>query len=100
MKTFKVLGRSVDVLNLGGCWQKSSSNLSSAKSWAIQLTARKDHSSFHLLDEGSDRTFVDGQTAARLRHLGLKLITVPRRLPGRLADGTLPYLAYLVSWTD
>lgn len=66
----------------------------SAQSQAIQLTARKDHSAFHLLDEGSDRAFVDGQAAARLGLPGLKLITALPCLPGRLAHGTPLYLAY------
>ena len=99
-KTLKALGSNVDALNLGGGWygwQKSSRNLSSAQSRSIQLSARKDHSTFHLLGEGSDRTFVDGQTAARLRRPGLKLITALPCLPSRLAHGTPPYLAYCVS---
>lgn len=66
----------------------------------MQLTASKDHSPFHLLDEGSDRTFMDKQAAARLRHLGFKLVTAPCQLPGRLAHGTLLYLTCLVSQTD
>lgn len=66
----------------------------SAQSWPIQLTARKEHSAFHLLDEGSDRAFVDGQAAARLRLPGLKLITTLPCLPGRLAHGAPPYLAH------
>lgn len=64
---------------------------------AIQLTARKDHSTFHLLGEGSDRALVDGQTAARLRWPGLKLIMALPCLPGRLAHGTPSYLAYRAS---
>lgn len=72
----------MDALNLGGGWhgcQKSSRNLSSAQSQAIQLTARKDHSASHLLGKGSDRTFMDGQTATGLRWPGLKISSLLTR---------------------
>ena len=90
----------MDTLNLGGGWhdwQKSSRSLSSAQSCVIQLTVRKDHSILHFVGEDSDNALADGQTAARLRQPGLKLITALPCLPGRLVHGTPPYLGCHVS---
>lgn len=78
------------MLNLGRCWQKSSNNLSSA---APRLQTARRTTPLSLSD---DRTFVDEQAAAKLRHLGFNLITVPYQADKHM----VLYLAYLIFGTD